>query len=113
MLKTLEVDGLALGINLMLAVVLVPLGHRRVLMHVLDGLPPAYAGVVRTEADLALLRRVRDDAHFRAAEVVVEQILEPHPRDEQEIPGILLAALHGVFVSAVRRRLTVFLFRAL
>src|SRR6267154_372584 len=113
MLEALKVDGLALGIDFMLAVRLVPLGHGRVLMHVLDDLPPAHAGVVRAEADLALLRRVRNDAHFRAAEVIVEQILEPHPRDEQEVPGILLAALHGIFVSALGGSPAILLLRAL
>src|ERR1700753_2318136 len=79
--KTLQVDVFSLGVNLMLAVVLVPLRDSRVLVHVLDDLAPAHTGVVRAEADLTLLRRVRNDAHFGAAEVVVEQILEPHTRD--------------------------------
>ncbi len=113
MLKALQVDALALGVDLVLSVVLIPLGHGRVLMHVLDDLPPTHAGVVRAEADLALLRRIRNDAHFGAAAIVVEQILEPHPGDEQEVPRIGLPALHGVFVRAVRRRLAVFLLRAL
>src|SRR5260370_34619384 len=43
MLKALQVDGLALGIDFMLPVVLVPLGHGCVLVHVLDDLPPAHA----------------------------------------------------------------------
>src|SRR5208283_849359 len=102
-----EVDALTFGVDFMLAVVLVPLGHGRVLVHVLDDLAPADAGVVGTEADFALLRAVGDDAHFGAAEVVVEEILEPHPRDEQEVPGILRAALHGVFVGALGRSLAI------
>src|SRR6266699_6039113 len=82
MSKALKVDVLAFGINFVLPVVLVPLGHGRVFVHVLNDLPPAYTGVVRAEGNLTLLRRVRDDAHFGAAEVIVEQILEPHSRDE-------------------------------
>ena len=31
---------------------------------------------------------VRDDAHLGSAEVVVEKILEPHARDEEEVPRI-------------------------
>src|SRR5437879_10522042 len=78
-------------------------GYALVLMHILDDLPPSNTGVIRAEGNLALLRGVRNDAHFRAAEVVIEQILEPHPRDEQEVPRIALPALHGVFVGALRR----------
>ena len=77
------------GVNLMLAVRLVPLRDGRVLVHVLDDFPPADARVVRAEGNFTLLRGVRDDAHFRAAEIVVEQILEPHAGDEQEVPRIL------------------------
>src|SRR4029077_13486014 len=42
------------------------------------------------------------DAHFGAAEVVVEKILEPHAGDEEEVPRIL-AALHSVVDLAIRR----------
>jgi hypothetical protein len=48
-------------------------------LHLLDDVPPADAGVVGAEADLPHLRAVRDDAHLGAAEVVVVEILEPHP----------------------------------
>jgi formylmethanofuran dehydrogenase subunit A len=72
----------------MLAVFLVPLRDGRVLVHVLDDLAPADTRVVRAEGNFALLRGVRDDAHFGAAEIVVEQILEPHARDQQEVPRI-------------------------
>src|SRR5882757_1626321 len=48
-----EVDVLALGVNLVLAMVLVPLGHSRVLVHVFDDVAPAHASVVRAEADFA------------------------------------------------------------
>ena len=36
--------------------------------------------------DLTHLRAVRDDAHLGAAEVVVEEVLEPHAGDEQDAP---------------------------
>ena len=45
-------------------------------------------GVVGAEADLTFLRGVGDDALLGAAEVGVEEILEPHAGDEQEIPAI-------------------------
>src|SRR4029077_18296080 len=109
MLVGVEIDFLALGVDFVLAVGLVPFGDGRVLVHVLDDLAPAYAGVVRAEGNFALLRGIGDDAHFGATEIVVEQILEPHAGDEQEVPGIGLAALHGVFVGAIRRGLAVFL----
>ena len=62
-------------------------------MHLLDDVAPADAGVVGAEGNLTLLRGIRDDAHLGAAEVVVEQILEPHARDEQEVPAIRAAYL--------------------
>src|SRR5208282_1118754 len=37
-------------------------------------------------------------------EVIVEKILEPHAGDEEKIPWIRLAALHGVFEIAIGRR---------
>src|SRR5579859_8034723 len=99
--EALEIDTLAFGVDFVFAVVLVPFGDGRVLVHVLDDLAPAYAGVVGAEGDFALLRGVGDDAHFGASEVVIEKILEPHAGDEEEVPRIGLAALHGVFVGAV------------
>src|SRR5437899_7859918 len=104
-----EIHLLALGVNLVFAVGLVPLGDRRILVHVFDDLAPADAGVVRAEGNFALLRGVGNDAHLRAAEVVVEQILEPHPCDEQEVPRVALPPLHGVFIGAVGRSPAVFL----
>src|SRR5262249_22655696 len=74
------------GEDLVPAAGLVPLGDRRGLKHLLDDLPPPDAGVVRAEGDLPHLRRVRDDAHLRAAEVVVEEVLEPHPAHEEDAP---------------------------
>src|SRR5882762_6618049 len=107
MLVGAEVDALALGVNLVLSVVLVPLGDGRVLVHVFDDVAPAHTGVVRAEADFALLRAVGNDAHFGAAEIVVEEILEPHAGDKEEVPRVLRAALHGVFIGALRRSLAV------
>src|SRR5207245_3182612 len=87
----------------------VPLRNSRILVHVLDDLPPADSRIVRAERDFSLLRCVRDDAHFRAAEVIVEEVLEPHPCDEQEIPRVFFATLLGVFESAIRTRISVLL----
>ena len=89
---------LAAGEDLVAAVLLVPLGERGRHVHLLDDVAPAHAGVVRAEADLAFLRGVGNDALLGAAEVVVEQILEPHAGDEEEVPAILAAlldVLHG------------------
>src|SRR5205807_2003899 len=101
--KAFEVNGFALGIDFVFAVGLVPFGDGRVLVHVFDDLAPAYARVVGAEGDFALLRGVRNDAHFGAAEIVIEKILEPHAGDEEEVPRVGLAALHGVFDGAVGR----------
>src|SRR6201996_3708696 len=79
---------LAAGEDLVTAMLVVPLGERGGHVHLLDDVAPAHAGVVRAEADLAFLRGVRDDALLGAAEVVVEQILEPHAGDEEEVPAI-------------------------
>ena len=81
-------DALPLGINLVLAVRLVPFGHRGGLVHVLDDLAPADSSVVRAERDFALLRCIRDDAHLGPSEVVVEKVLEPHAADDEGVPRI-------------------------
>ena len=87
---------MAAGKHGVFAVRLVPFGDAGGLVHVLDDLPPADTGVVCTERNLTKLRRVRNDAHLGAAEIVIEQILEPHARDEQEVPAVG-AALLNVF----------------
>src|SRR5262245_7883726 len=74
--------------------IFVPFRERRRHMHLLDDLAPAYAGVVGAERDLAFLRRVRNDALLGAAEIIVEQILEPHPSDEKHIPAVVAAPLY-------------------
>ena len=92
--------GLArVGVDGVLAVLAIPVGDGRVLVHLLDDLPPADAGVVGAEGDLAHLRRVRDDAHLGAAEVVGPEILEPHAGDEHQQPLVVLP----VAVLAARR----------
>ena len=93
---------LVAGEDLVAAVLLVPLGERGRHVHLLEDVPPADAGVVGAEGDLTLLRAVGDDAHLRAAEVVVEEILEPHAGDEQEVPAIG-APLLDVVPSCGRR----------
>src|SRR5947199_6632534 len=90
------------GVNTMLAVFLVPLRDTGRFVHVLDDLAPADSRVVRAEGDFAKLRRIRDDAHLRAAEVVVEQILDPHSRHEQEVPRIAATPLDVVHCAVAR-----------
>ena len=70
------------------AVVFVPLRNRRVLVHMFNDIAPANTGIVRTETDLAFLCAIRNNAHLGAAEVVIEQILKPHSRNEEEVPSI-------------------------
>ena len=84
--------------DLVAPMLFVPLGQRRGHVHLLDDVAPANARVVSAEADLAFLRGVGNDALLGAAEIVVEQILEPHAGDEQEVPAIgaaLLDVVHG------------------
>src|SRR5207245_10089437 len=99
--EALEIDGFALGVDFVFAVILVPLGNGRVLVHVFDDLAPAHARVVGAEADFTLLGGVGDNAHFGAAEMVVEKILEPHASDKEEVPWVGLAALHGILISTL------------
>ena len=95
-----QVHILAAGDDLVPALFRVPLGERRGHVHLFDDVPPAHARVVGAEADFAFLRGVGDDALLGAPEVVIEEILEPHAGDEQEVPAIL-AALFDVFEGAV------------
>ncbi len=75
-------------------------------MHLLDDVPPADARVVRAERDLPFLSGVRDDAPLGAPEVVVEEVLEPHAGDEQEVPAIR-PALMDVRAGAIGGNLAV------
>ena len=104
-----SVDLLAAGEDLVTAVLLVPLGERGRHVHLLDDVPPADARVVGAEADLPFLRRVRNDAALGAAEVVVEQVLEPHPGDEQEVPAVRRGASRCPSMRALGRDLAVVL----
>src|SRR5262249_18004205 len=69
------------------------LRDRGVLVHVLDDVSPTDTRVVSTEGNLTFLSAVRNDAHLGATEVVVEEILEPHTGDKQEVPAIRSALL--------------------
>ena len=82
------------------AMLFIPFPHSGVLVHMLDDIAPADAGIVSTEADLAFLSPIRDDAHLGATKIVIEQILEPHSCDEKEVPAIR-APLGDVFLAAV------------
>src|SRR5262249_3286199 len=87
-LEAVQRDRLAAGDDLMPALVVVPLGQRRRHMPLLDDLPPADACVISAERYLALLRRVRNNALFGPPEIVIEEILEPHAGNEEEIPPV-------------------------
>src|SRR6478735_4415872 len=65
---------------------LVPLGDSGGSLHLLDDLAEANACVVGAERDFSHLRAVRNDAHFGAPKVVIEEILKPHASHEQEAP---------------------------
>src|SRR5579872_2368388 len=91
--RVLQADILAAGKDLMASMLVVPLGEGGRHVHLLDDVPPAHASVVRAERDFAFLRGVRNDALLGAAEVVVEEVLEPHTGDEQEVPTIFAALL--------------------
>src|SRR5579883_609121 len=84
-------DLLAASKDLMTAVLLIPLGEGSSHVHLLNDVAPADARVVGAEADFTLLRGIRDDALLGAAEVIVEEVLEPHARDEEEVPAVSAA----------------------
>src|SRR3954454_6617971 len=83
-----ERNALVAGEDFVPAVLLIPLGERGGHVHLLDDISPAYAGVISTERDFPFLRGVGNDALLGAAEIVVEQILEPHAGNEQEVPAV-------------------------
>src|SRR5215467_6289715 len=91
-------DAVAAGEDFVATFLVIPLGQRSGHMHLLDDIAPADSRVVSAERNLAFLRRIRNDALLCAAEIVIEQILEPHSRDEQEVPSIS-AALFNVLQS--------------
>src|SRR5262245_40254078 len=76
-------------VDFVTAVLFVPFTEIRSLVHVLDDLSPAYPGVVSAERDLAFLSAVWNYAHLGTAEVVVEQILEPHSLNTQHAPNVV------------------------
>src|SRR4029079_13965406 len=86
-------SALAAGEDLMTAMLFVPLGERGGHVHLLDDVAPADSRVVGAEGDLTFLGRIRNDAALGASEVVVEQILEPHPGNEQEVPAVRTATV--------------------
>src|SRR6476646_1989556 len=100
MLGVRQRNAVVSGKDFMTPVLVVPLGERRGHVHFLDNVAPADAGVIGAEGNFAFLGSIRDDALLGAAEIIVEQILEPHAGNEQEIPPIF-AALLDVINSAV------------
>ena len=86
--------------DLMSSILFIPFCHCGVLVHVFNDISPADASVISAETNLAFLSAIRDDAHLSAAEIVVEQILKPHPRNEKKIPAIR-AALGDILITAI------------
>src|SRR5580765_2726227 len=97
-----QVDSLTAGEDLVPAMFFIPLGNGRILVHVLNYIPPTDTRVVSTKANLALLSTIGNNALLGATEVVIEQILKPHAGDKQEIPTIRAPLLNilGAAVAA-------------
>src|SRR5580658_2336229 len=98
MLRAAELHALPAGENLMPAMLFVPLAQRGGHMHLLDDVPPTHPGVVSAKRNLTFLRGVGDDALLGPPEIVVEQVLEPHARHEQQVPAVAPATenvVHG------------------
>src|SRR6185503_2671877 len=89
MFSCLQRHGFARGVHLVPAILFIPLGQARGLVHVLDDLTPANAGVVSAEGNLAFLSAVRNHAHLSATEVVIKEILEPHSLDAEHAPDVV------------------------
>src|SRR5580692_9378263 len=97
--------------NLVPSMLFVPLGQGRGHMHLFDDVAPAHPSVISAERNLPFLRSVRDNALLRPPEVIVKQILEPHPRNKQEVPPVL-PPLHHIIDSPVRTNLPIVLPRS-
>src|SRR5262249_46336319 len=89
-------------------VLFIPPGQRGRHVHFFNYVTPANAGVVGAEGYFALLGRVWDDALLGASEIVIEKILEPHSRNEQEIPPVFAASLY-IFNRAILGYLSIIL----
>src|SRR5260370_30700719 len=88
---------LAASEDFMSPMLFVPLRKRSRHVHLLDNVPPAHTRVVGAERNLAFLRGVRNNALLRPPEIVVEQILKPHPGNEQEVPAVV-PTLHHIII---------------
>src|SRR5229473_8161743 len=96
-----HLDFLAARKNLVPPMLLIPLGQGSGHVHLLNNVPPPHPSVVSAERYLPLLRRIRDNALLRPPEVVIKQVLKPHPRNKQEVPPIL-PPLHHILNRPVR-----------
>ena len=67
---------------------LVPLGKGGGPVPAFDDLPPSDSGIVRAKRDLPFLCAVGNHAHFRAAEIIGPEILEPHPFHAEYAPFV-------------------------
>ena len=80
---------MAFRIGCVTAVLFVPLAQARGLVHFLDDLPPADAGVVCAKTNFAFLRSIRNNAHLGAAKIVVKEVLKPHSLNAQHPPIVV------------------------
>src|SRR5208283_3722663 len=94
--------------NLVPPVLFIPFGQGSRHVHLLNDVPPPHPGVVSAERNLPLLRRIRDNALLRPPEIIVKQILKPHPRNKQKVPPVL-PTLHHIVHSPVRTNLPIVL----
>ena len=79
-------------------------------MHLLNDVAPSHTRVVGAEGNFAFLRGIRNDALLGSPEIVIEQILKPHPGNKQEVPTVLAPQLH-IFNRAIRTNFPVVLAR--
>src|SRR5215471_2298685 len=92
MLGAAKLHSLAPGEYLVPSVLLIPPGQRGGHMHLLNDVPPSYTGIVSAKRDFPFLRSVRNNALLGPAKIVIEQVLEPHARHEQQVPAVAAAA---------------------
>ena len=106
MIGGLHLHILTAGEDFMPPVLVVPFRERGCHVHLLDDVAPAHTGVVGTEGNFTFLRGIRNNALLCAPEIVIEQILEPHAGNKQEVPTVL-APLDHVINRAIRPDLAV------
>src|ERR1051326_6751974 len=99
MIESRQRHGLISRIDLMSSFLSIPFSDGGILMEIFNDLPPSNACVIGAEGDFSFLRSVRNDAHFGAAEIIVEEILEPHAGHEHEVPAVLLSLFSDAVID--------------